>query len=161
MPEKHLARRADEDRASERAQLFEPTEDLEVLRRLLRETDPGIEDDSLAVDARGLELIEPAFEEAADLREDAVRVGSHRLHRLGRPPHVHENNRDVGSIEEHRNPTRVSTSGNVIDDIGARLQSPLAYRWVSRVDRDRDVAPFPDAFAHADRPATLLAGGNS
>lgn len=87
--EKRLARGADHHRATERHDLVEPPEELEVVREGLPEADPRVEQDPLLRDAVCDRKLHPLLEEGCDLADDVL-VTRILLHRPRLSEHVHE-----------------------------------------------------------------------
>ena len=87
--ERALAREADEHRPSDRDQLRQAPDELEVVLDRLAEPDPGVEADELLADPLRHGEREPLLEERLHLGDDVV-VARVVLHRPRLAVHVHE-----------------------------------------------------------------------
>ena len=153
LPERALARDADEHGPAERAQLVEPPEELEVLVRRLAEADAGVDADALLADpAASTANADALLEEGQHIGDDVVVVRS-GLHRPRLPLHVHETHVRA-SVRDHLGHLRVAAQrGDVVDELGAELERAPRDLRLRRVDRQRDPG---EALEHRDDTGELL-----
>src|SRR2546426_5907912 len=134
-PDKPLARDADHDRASDRDDLVQAAQELEVVVEGLAEADPGVEPDSLLGDSLTDRKLEPLLQKGLDLRHDVL-IGRRLLHRLGVALHVEQADL-YARLAHHRRHLRVpSKRGDVVYERGARRQRLTRDRGFVGVDRE-------------------------
>ena len=157
LPSELLRETPDEQRPSDRRELVEPADELEVVRNRLAEADPRVEADELLRHARGDRERKPLLEKALHVRHHVV-VRGVDLHRARLALHVHEAEIAARVGDDACELGIASESRHVVDELDAELERTTGNRRLGRVDRDRGARQVEQ---HLLDPLELLVGAHA
>ena len=136
-PVHRLVRVTDQHGTVERGELPGPVQQIERLGARLAEAESGVDDHAVPVDPGRVGKREPLAKLGDHVRDDIVVLGlGRRVDR--RVEAVHHYHRAVG-IGDHLAHRGIRESGNVVDDVRARVESGRRDGCLPGVDRDENV----------------------
>ena len=155
-----LPGRPHEDRPLQALELFQVSDDLQVVVEGLPEAYARINDGQILLDAPPTGAVESIPEKPDDLRKRPVIHGLD-LHVFRRPLHVHQDDRDSRFRNDLSHFRIKPESADVIHDGGSRPERLAGHVRLQRIDADRNLDLSPQGFDHRNHPVQFLLGGNS